>query len=78
MKVWIQNNSKALSQQVAQQLQVKLRQAGITIQANHPDLVITIGGDGTFLSAFHRFNNQLNHLQFILCVKFRKPCAQMY
>lgn len=65
MKVWIQNNSKALSQQVAQQLQVKLRQAGITIQANHPDLVITIGGDGTFLSAFHRFNNQLNHLQFI-------------
>ena len=34
MKVWIQNNSKALSQQVAQQLQVKLRQAGITIQAN--------------------------------------------
>ncbi|WP_219912669.1 NAD kinase [Bombilactobacillus bombi] len=65
MKIWIQSNTKNISQKVAKQLQSKLLQAGITISANRPDLVVTVGGDGTFLSAFHRFNDQLEHIEFV-------------
>ena len=31
----------------------------------HPDVVITVGGDGTLLGAFHRYRNQLDHIRFV-------------
>ncbi|NVY96805.1 NAD kinase [Lactobacillus sp. DCY120] len=65
MRVWIQSNSKSTSLAIQRQLRFKLLQQHIKISEEYPDLVITVGGDGTFLSAFHRFSNQLDHLLFI-------------
>ncbi|MCO6541805.1 MAG: NAD kinase [Lactobacillus sp.] len=65
MKVWIQNNAKSISQKIAQELRQKLLYEKIIISEKKPDLVITVGGDGTFLSTFHRFNNQLSHIEFV-------------
>lgn len=31
----------------------------------YPDYIISIGGDGTFLSAFHRYKDYLDHAKFI-------------
>ena len=30
-----------------------------------PDVVISVGGDGTLLSAFHRYNHRLNEVRFL-------------
>jgi len=30
-----------------------------------PDVVITVGGDGTLLGAFHHYRNQLNRIRFV-------------
>ncbi|UQS83278.1 NAD kinase [Bombilactobacillus thymidiniphilus] len=65
MKVWIQNNHKKLSQRIAEELCAKLVQKGVQIAELDPDLVITIGGDGTFLSTFHRFSNRLAKTKFV-------------
>lgn len=65
MKVWIQNNFKEISKKVAQKLKIRLVERGIQFSETRPDLVITVGGDGTFLSAFHRFSGQLDHVSFV-------------
>ncbi|MBI0107512.1 NAD kinase [Lactobacillus mellis] len=65
MKVWIQNNTKDISQNVAHKLTNRLLAYGVQFSKDNPDLVVTVGGDGTFLSAFHRFNNQLEHVEFV-------------
>ncbi len=31
----------------------------------NPDVVITVGGDGTLLGAFHHYRNQLDHIRFV-------------
>ena len=31
----------------------------------NPDVVITVGGDGTLLGAFHRYRNQLDSIRFV-------------
>lgn len=42
-----------------------LKAADYKIDQKHPDIVISIGGDGTFLSAFHVFDRQLTHIRFV-------------
>ncbi len=37
----------------------------IEIDEEKPDVVISVGGDGTLLSAFHRYEKQLHHVQFL-------------
>ena len=35
------------------------------LNEEEPDLVITVGGDGTLLYAFHRYSNRLNETAFV-------------
>lgn len=65
MKVAIQNNDKDISVKVAKELEEKLRKENIEIDESAPDILITVGGDGTLLSAFHRFAHQLDTVRFI-------------
>ena len=37
----------------------------IEYDENRPDIVITIGGDGTLLSAFNKYESQLSTIRFI-------------
>lgn len=38
---------------------------GYTLDDENPDVVIFIGGDGTFLKCVHKYINQLNEIEFI-------------
>jgi len=65
MKAAIFANGRESSQKVKQQLQEKLRQAQIELDDQHPDLVFTIGGDGTVLQAVHHYLPQIQQVKFI-------------
>lgn len=65
MNVAIIHNHEGKSQKVARRLMTLLRQNGITINEQVPELVISIGGDGTLLSAFHRFSHRLEEVSFL-------------
>ncbi|WP_426451612.1 NAD kinase [Paenibacillus sp. S-38] len=44
----------------------KLIQAhGLIHEEEQPDIVLSIGGDGTLLHAFHRYKEQLDHISFV-------------
>ena len=58
-KVSIIRNRKRQSEEVFQQLRYKLRKNNFILTEKHPDIVISIGGDGMLLSAFHKYEQQL-------------------
>ena len=55
--VLIYSNTKPQSQSIKTELTNKLNKHQIEIvdEREQPDFIISIGGDGTFLSAFHHF-----------------------
>lgn len=65
MKVAIQNNHSEISIKVAKKLTELLTKEKIEIDQTNPDILITIGGDGTLLSGFHRYAHQLDSIRFI-------------
>ena len=48
-----------------QQLRYKLRKNNFILTEKHPDIVISIGGDGMLLSAFHKYEHQLDRVRFV-------------
>ncbi|SUN75994.1 inorganic polyphosphate/ATP-NAD kinase [Streptococcus massiliensis] len=64
-KIAIVSNYKQHSQELGQELMQKLRQEGFILTLKNPDIVISVGGDGMLLSAFHRFERQLDKVRFI-------------
>ncbi len=46
-------------------LALTLRRSGYDIVEDKPDLVIVIGGDGTFLKAIQHYSNDLDHVSFV-------------
>lgn len=65
MQFAIQNNNKTSSTQIAKELIQKLTALGHEHNPKAPDIVITVGGDGTLLSAFHRHAHRLDDVRFI-------------
>ncbi|WP_203623269.1 MULTISPECIES: NAD kinase [unclassified Lacticaseibacillus] len=65
MRIAIQANSNASSQAARQKLIRGLKQDNFEVDVPHPEVVITIGGDGTLLSAFHRYADVLDQVRFI-------------
>ncbi|KRO16789.1 NAD kinase [Lacticaseibacillus saniviri] len=65
MRITVFNNSGEKSITTAGVLTKKLEQAGFVLDDKHPDVVVTVGGDGTLLSAFHRYADSLSHVRFI-------------
>ena len=51
MKVGIYNNETAESQRVTKLLRAEIERAGLVYDDQHPEVVITIGGDGTLVYA---------------------------
>ncbi|CAM4026354.1 NAD kinase [Catellicoccus marimammalium] len=64
MKVWIIHNDQEKSLYCTKKLQEKLARTELILDQEHPDVVITIGGDGTLLGAFHQYEDQLDHVRF--------------
>lgn len=65
MKIAISANHAEKSQNVAAELTDKLKKAGFDLDCDQPSVVITIGGDGTLLNAFHKYSDRLDEIRFI-------------
>ncbi|MGT2757103.1 NAD kinase [Streptococcus ovuberis] len=53
------------SEAVYEQLFKGLKEAGFILTSKQPDIVISIGGDGMLLSAFHKYEHLLNTVRFV-------------
>jgi NAD+ kinase len=66
LRIGIIHNQEEKSIQVLQRLRKLLAEKDdLEIVDRNPELVITIGGDGTLLSAFHRYNHRLDEVRFL-------------
>lgn len=65
MRVAIFSNPTGGSVKVTKEIKAKLKEAHLPIDNEHPDVVLTVGGDGTLLSAFHHYWRQLDHVRFV-------------
>ncbi|RVU72280.1 MULTISPECIES: NAD kinase [Lactobacillus] len=65
MKVAIAHNNNEETLKVVAHLKELLNNKQIVYDAKYPDIVITVGGDGTLINAFHRYVNQVDSIRFI-------------
>ena len=65
MKVGLYGNQTEKTKEVMNAFD-RLCQEGCFVRDDeHPDVVITVGGDGTLLGAFHHYRNQLDRIRFV-------------
>lgn len=65
IKIAIVANQEEKTLALLPKLKKLLKENQLLIDEHHPDIVISVGGDGTLLSAFHRFSNQLEKVHFM-------------
>ncbi|MGL4336237.1 MAG: NAD kinase [Turicibacter sp.] len=65
MKLAIFANQAPHSLQVAQDLRSKINELNLIINDENPDIVCTIGGDGTVLKAVHHYQHKLSQIRFV-------------
>ncbi|CAK1226808.1 NAD kinase [Fructobacillus tropaeoli] len=65
MKVALYNNDQAQSLAIVADLKKELKAQGIALDRENPDLVISVGGDGTLLGAFHEYIDGNDDLRFV-------------
>ncbi|MGV3078673.1 NAD kinase [Streptococcus sp. 32226D021BW] len=53
------------SEAVSKELWTKLKEANFILTPKNPDIVISIGGDGMLLSAFHKYEKLIDHVRFV-------------
>ncbi|MFC0232433.1 NAD kinase [Vagococcus entomophilus] len=65
MKIAIVANGQEKSKKIEKELKVLIADTNAEIEMNSPDIVITVGGDGTLLSAFHQYAHLLDKVRFV-------------
>lgn len=65
MKFYIQSRSDELSNELADTARGYLEDFGMSWDEAAPDVVLSIGGDGTLLHAFHQYRDQLDRVAFV-------------
>lgn len=65
MKIGIVANAYDTSQRSKQALEEKLIAENLILDNENPDIVVTIGGDGTLLYAFHQYEDKLDEIRFV-------------
>lgn len=53
------------SEVVSKELWTKLKNANFILTPKNPDIVISIGGDGMLLSAFHKYEKLIDRVRFV-------------
>lgn len=53
------------SEAVSKELWTKLKEANFILTPKNPDVVISIGGDGMLLSAFHKYEKLIDRVRFV-------------
>jgi len=62
---YIHHRGDELSRQLAESFRIRAEQKGLRWSAKEPDIVVSIGGDGTLLQAFHTYFNKVEHVAFV-------------
>ena len=57
--------SKQNDSQIVELIKLEANKYGFSFDNKNPDVVFSVGGDGTFLRAVHEYLNQAEHIQFI-------------
>ncbi|MFL2099246.1 NAD kinase [Desemzia sp. FAM 23991] len=65
MNIGIVSNESEKSVALVKQFRELALKAGLKLDNKNPDVVVTVGGDGTLLSAFHRYAHMLNQVRFV-------------
>ncbi|RMC24952.1 MULTISPECIES: NAD kinase [unclassified Lactobacillus] len=66
MRITIAHNNNSETLKVVAHLKQALeKKTGYVFDAKYPDVVISVGGDGTLINAFHRYENQISSIRFI-------------
>ncbi len=65
MKFSIQSRRDSQSNELRDLAKAYLQDFGLTFDEEEPDIVISIGGDGTLLHAFHRHAHRLDRVAFV-------------
>mgnify|MGYP002062393197 FL=1 len=65
MKFFIQSRNDDLSNELMERAKTYLSDFGLEWNEESPDIVLSIGGDGTLLHAFHRYREQLATVAFV-------------
>ncbi|CEI84535.1 MULTISPECIES: NAD kinase [Oceanobacillus] len=65
MKFKIVSRGDKRSNKIKNMMRQYLESFGLEYHKEEPDLAISVGGDGTFLEAFHRYNHRLKETAFI-------------
>jgi len=65
LKYALLDRGDRLSRELSEQFQAQASTRGFVYDEEAPETVVTIGGDGTMLQAFHRYKNQLDRIAFI-------------
>ncbi len=65
MNFTVTSRGDDLSNTLKQQIDQYLLDFGLSEDQKEPDLVVTIGGDGTLLQAFHDYSNRLENTAFV-------------
>ncbi|MBU6081506.1 MULTISPECIES: NAD kinase [Allobacillus] len=65
MKFYVQCRGDSVSKEIKSKFKSYLSEFDMDYDEEEPDLVISVGGDGTLLEAFHRYNHRLKETAFI-------------
>jgi NAD+ kinase len=65
MKFSILSRGDETSNQIKSQVEQYLVEFGLTYHQEEPDIVISVGGDGTMLQAFHQYVHRLEYTAFL-------------
>ncbi|MBM7096073.1 NAD kinase [Bacillus sp. H-16] len=65
MKFMVTSRGDKTSNAIAQKVKTYLHEFALTYDREHPDVVISVGGDGTLLEAFHKYAHRLEDTAFV-------------
>jgi len=65
LKFYIHNRGDELSGRLSESFRLKAEQHGLIWDEDQPDIVVSIGGDGTLLHAFHKHVTQIDRVAFV-------------
>lgn len=65
MKFSVMSKGDETSNKLQQRIKSYLEDFKLTYDEDEPDIVISVGGDGTFLHAFHHYTYRLNETAFV-------------
>ena len=65
MKFSIQSRRDVQSNELMELAKTYLQDFGLVFDEEEPEIVLSIGGDGTLLHAFHRYSHRLDKVAFV-------------